>query len=119
MTVPVEITFRGMDVSPAAEQSIKSWANRLAVSFADIERCSVVVELPHRHHRRGKTFHVTICVSVPGRTIAITRDPGVDHAHEDVYVAIADAFRAARRALHEHARIRRGEVKPHTLRRAG
>src|SRR5262245_59921056 len=34
-------------------------------------------------------------------------------AHEDVYVAIRDAFNAAGRKLQDHARRRRGKVKAH------
>jgi len=110
---PVEITFRDMAPSPAVEESIHTWASRLEHSFGNIERCAVVVELPHRRQRQGKTFQVHVYLTVPERTIAITRDPGVDHAHEDVFVAIADAFRAARRTLQDYARIRRGDVKLH------
>jgi ribosome-associated translation inhibitor RaiA len=112
-TAPVDITFRAMDTSPAVENWVRAWADRLEHSFNDIERCSVVIELPHRHRRHGKTFQVHLCITVPHRTIAITRDPGHDHGHENVYVAIADAFRAARRTLQDHARIRRGDVKLH------
>jgi hypothetical protein len=113
MTAPVEITFRSMDPSPAALESIQTWARRLEHSFDELERCAVVVELPHRRHRQGKTFQVRIYLTVAERTIAITRDPGLDPAHEDLHVAIADAFRAARRTLQDHARIRRGDVKLH------
>ena len=107
MHAPVDITFRSMDPSPAVEESIKKWAARLDECFEPIERCEVIVELPHRRQRQGKTFQVHLRVTIPDRTIAITRDPGRDHAHEDVYVAISDAFRAARRQLSDAAQIRR------------
>jgi ribosome-associated translation inhibitor RaiA len=113
MAAPVDITFRSMVPSPAVEDAIRTRARRLEHRFDDLERCEVVVELPHRRHRQGKTFQVHIHLTVPDRTIAITRDPGLDAAHEDVYVAIADAFRAARRALQDHTRIRRGDVRVH------
>ena len=48
--------------------------------------------------------------------IAVSRDPGIDHAHEDVYVALAHAFRAARRQLQDYARLRRGDIKLHEVR---
>ena len=89
------------------------WVARLEHAFERIERCAVVIEVPHRHQRQGNVFHVRVEVTVPDRTIAVSRDPGLDHAHEDVYVAIANAFRAARRQLQDHARIQRGDVKIH------
>jgi ribosome-associated translation inhibitor RaiA len=113
MQVPIEITFRAMDPSPAVEDSIRAWVARLQHYYDRIERCSVVIEMPHRHHRTGNTFQVHLTLTVPERTIAISRDPGRDLAHEDVYVAISHAFHAARRQLQEHARVQRGEVKLH------
>ena len=102
-----------MDPSPTVETSIHEWAERLEHTFARIERCAVVVEMPHRHQRQGNTFHVRIELTVPNHVITASRDPGLDHTHEDVYVAIADAFRAARRQLQNHAHILRGDVKLH------
>jgi ribosome-associated translation inhibitor RaiA len=113
MQAPIDITFRSMDPSAAVEESIRKWAARLDECCDTIERCEVVVELPHRRHLHGKTFQVHLRVTIPDGTIAITRDPGRDHGHEDVYVAISDAFRAARRQLGDRAQIRRHEVKLH------
>ncbi|MBS1118216.1 MAG: cold-shock protein DNA-binding protein [Deltaproteobacteria bacterium] len=113
MQAPVVVTFRSMDRSPAVEQWIESSVEQLVQSFRAIERCSVVIEIPHRHQRQGQTFHVRIELTVPDRVITVSRDPGLDQAHEDVYVALADAFRAARRQLQDHAHIRRGDVKLH------
>ena len=110
---PIDIVFRSMDPSPAVEDYVRTWARRLERSFAELERCAVVFDLPHRRHRQGKIFHVNVHLTVPDRAIAITRDPDLDHGHEDVYLAIGDAFRAARRSLHDYARVRRGDVKLH------
>ena len=113
MQTPVDITFRSMEPSIAVEHAIRSWAARLDRTFDRIERCAVVIETPHRHQRQGKQYRVRIEVTVPDRIIAISHEPGDEAAHDDVYVAIADAFRAARRQLQEHAQIRRGDVKLH------
>lgn len=113
MKPPVDITFRAMEPSPAVVDAVNEWAERLAHSFDRIERCAVTIEVPHRHQRQGNTFHVRIELTVPNQMITVSRDPGLDHKHEDVYVAITDAFRAARRQLQDHARIQRGDVKLH------
>jgi hypothetical protein len=110
---PVELKFHSMAPSPAVEEWVHAWATRLGRSYEDIERCAVVIDLPHRRRSHGNTFAVHIYITVPDRTIAISRDPGLDHEHENVYAAVADAFRAARRALQDRARIRRGDVKLH------
>lgn len=113
MNASVDITFRAMTPSPAIEDAILDWVDRLEHTCDRIERCAVVIELPHRRRRQGNTFCVHVHLTVPERTIAITRDPGIDHTHENAYVALDDAFRAARRQLQDHLRITRGEVKTH------
>jgi cold shock CspA family protein len=53
---------------------------------------------------------VRIDVRVPQHEIVATRDH-----HEDVYVALRDAFDAAKRQLEEFVREDRGDVKQHAL----
>jgi hypothetical protein len=50
---------------------------------------------------------------VPGQVLSVTQDPGNAEGHEDVYVAISDAFRAVRRQLQSYAAVRRREMKRH------
>jgi len=109
MQTPLEITFRGMSTSPSVEATIQRWVERLDRSFPRLQRCAVVVEMPHQHGQQGNRFQIGIELTVPGRTIAVSRELG----HEDVYVALAEAFRAARRQLQDHARILRGDIKLH------
>jgi cold shock CspA family protein len=70
--------------------------------------CRVVVEAPVRHHRKGGPYKVRIDLTVPGDELVINRQ-----ADEDLYVAIRDAFHAARRRLEDYARRQRGAVKVH------
>jgi hypothetical protein len=96
-----------MEPSPSLEAFIKRWAGRLERVDPRVQSCEVTVELPHRHQHQGKHFHVQLVVAVPGRQIAISRDPGDDNAHEDPRVTVRDSFRAARRQLEEFARRQR------------
>lgn len=112
MEMQVKITFRGMKKSPAVESFIRDWAARLSAVYDRIERCDVVVEKPHLRHRRGNQYRVRIAMTVPGGPLVVSRDPGPDEAHEDVYVAVRDSFHAARRQLEDHVRHHlRREVK--------
>jgi cold shock CspA family protein len=58
-------------------------------------------------------YHVRIDLTVPGAELVASREPHDNHAHEDVYVAIRDAFDAMRRQLEAHARRQRGDIKTH------
>ena len=113
MAVPTQITFRNMDVSPAVEEQIRERADGLERYFPSIIACRVAVETAHHHQRKGRIFHIRIRLSVPGREIVVSRDPGEHHAHEDIQVAIRDAFDAARRQLEDHLRRLDAKVKTH------
>ena len=113
MDVPLELSFRNMDPSDAVEARVRERVDKLETFFGRINACRVVVEAPHRQHRKGKIYHVRIEIGVPGRTLIVDRDPGQHHAHEDVYVAIRDAFDAARRQLEDHSRKSAGKIKTH------
>jgi ribosome-associated translation inhibitor RaiA len=110
----IDIKFRGMPHSVAAEMSARRWIERLRRVSDDILRCAVVVEIPHHHQQRDPLFHVRIELLVPGQALAVTRDPGNAAGHDDVYAAISDAFRTARRRLQQYVAIRRREVKAHS-----
>lgn len=114
MRIPLEVTFRHMEPSAAAEARIAEKVAKLEQFYSQITRCQVVVEAPHEHSRQGKLFHVSIDITVPGGELLITRGHHhQSHAHEDVYVAIRDAFDAAKRRLEDYARQQRGDVKHH------
>src|SRR5689334_16699258 len=100
MSIPSKVTFRDFTSSPAVEEAIRERVAKLAQLFARISYCDVVVEAPHQHHRRGNCFRVRLAIGVPGKELVVAREPASD-AHADVYVAIRDAFEAARRQV-EH-----------------
>ncbi len=115
MKNPVQISFRGLPASPAVEAVVREKAQKLERFCDDIMSCRIMIDSPHRHHRKGKHYHVRIDLTVPGREIVVNRDPPEDPTHEDLYVAIRDAFDSARRRLQDYVRIRQGHVKAHRV----
>ena len=103
MEQPLQITFRDIAPSPALEENIRQRASKLERFYDHIVGCRVLVEEHHHHHRKGRLFHVRIQVIVPEGEIVVSHDPQDEHEHEDVYVAVRDAFDSARRQLDEHA----------------
>lgn len=101
METPSQITFRHMEPSSAIAARIHQKVAWLARFHDRITACHVTVEAPNRSARGAHLFHVHIDLSIPGREIVVGRDPAVGHAHEDVYVAIRDAFDAAARQLED------------------
>lgn len=137
METPLQISFRDMETSPAVEDRIRDEVGKLSEFYRPIIGCRVIVEIPHQHRQIGNRFHVRIHLKVPGGEIVAEHEPGL-HAsvrdfgiekrskdqevaapHKDVYVAIRDAFKSARRQLEDFAREQRGDVKHHPVRRRG
>ena len=110
MAVPLEILFHNLDRSPAVEADIRERVAKLERLADDILSCRVTVEGPHKHHRQGNLFAVRVDLRVAGNDIVASRAPGDDRSHEDVFVAVRDAFDAARRQLQERADLRQGSA---------
>ncbi len=111
MQVPVQISFRNTEQSDAVEERIREKAGQLEEYSDQIISCKVMVERPHKRHTQGNLYHVRIDLSVPGKEIVVSRDPKENQAHEDVYVAIRDAFAAAVQQLRAYNEKRQGQVK--------
>ncbi len=114
MQIPLQITFRDMEPSEAVEARIREKAAKLEQYYDKIISCRVMVEAPHGHHHQGRLYQVRIDLSVPDGELVVNREHHhKDHSHEDVYVAIRDAFEAMKRQLQDHVRVRRGKTKQH------
>jgi ribosome-associated translation inhibitor RaiA len=112
--LPLQITFRHMDPSPALADRIRTLVSRLEKFDARITYCHVIVAPPPRHKRHGALYDFHIDIALPDQVIAVRRAHSGAPTHEDPYVALRDAFRAARRKLEDYRRTRRGEIKSHS-----
>lgn len=108
-----QITFRNMSVSEAVEIRIRERAEALDKFFPNIIACKVVVESTSRAHQKGKLYYLRVELTVPGKQIVSNRHPDAHHAHEDIYVAVRDAFDEARRQLEDYSHRLKGMVKHH------
>lgn len=113
MQLPLQITFRHMESSPAVEARVREEAEKLDQFCEHIMSCRVVVESPHEHHHQGRLYHVSIDLKVPNKELVVSHGHKQDHAHEDVYVAVRDAFNEMQRQLQDYVRQQRGKVKEH------
>jgi len=113
MQIPLQITFRNMDPSNAIESKIREKVAKLEQFSEHVTSCRVIVEAPHKHRHQGRIYVVKIDMTLPGEEIIASRHPDQHQAYEDVYVAIRDAFDAARRQLEDYVRRRRKKVKTH------
>ncbi|HYN19385.1 MAG TPA: HPF/RaiA family ribosome-associated protein [Thermoanaerobaculia bacterium] len=106
MKLPLTITAQEITLPDSIEAVIREKALKLERFYDGLIGCHVRVAGPGRHHRNGGLFDVRIDLSVPGSELVVNHQ-----AHEDLSVAIREAFAAARRRLDEHARLQREEKR--------
>jgi cold shock CspA family protein len=120
-----------MKPSKEIEELIRAGAAKLDALYSQLVGCRVMVEIPHRHHKKGSPYHVRIDLTVPQGEIIVKREPSlsararqlgereirknaeVQIPHKDLRFAISDAFKAAARRLQDYARRQRGDIKTH------
>jgi ribosomal subunit interface protein len=115
MPIPLDISFRDIDPSPAIEARIREKIAKLDQFFERAISCKVVVEARHHHQHKGRLYNVRIHLAIPGEDLLVGHEHKLDHAHEDVYVAIRDAFDALGRQLQDRVRRWQGAVKLHVV----
>lgn len=108
MQLPLQLTFHGMDSSPAIDAAARQKVQHLERFYAGIMSCRVVVELLQKHQNQGRPFGVRIDLTLPGHELVVNRVE-----NEDVYVALRDAFDDMTRQLEDLARRQRGMQKEH------
>jgi hypothetical protein len=91
----VQTAFRHVRASRALEAVIRVKAEQLE-PLGTILKCHVVVDRPHRHHRRGNAIQARIELSRPGEDIIVNVD-----GHPTAGTAIDEAFNIARRRLED------------------
>lgn len=119
MQTQPQVSFHGIPIDERVRATAYDHIDDLERTYGRITGCHVVIAQPHQHRRRGGLYSVSIDIVVPGGEIVVNREHPLDHAHEDVYVALRDAFLAARRRLEDHVRRLRGATKSHEPRGQG
>jgi len=107
MERPLSLVTRGLALTPPVEDDIRSRVAALERFYPRLVGCTVFVDGPGRHHRRGGPFEVRLDLRVPGaEPILITRQP-----QQRLERAVDDAFDVATRRLEDLQRLQRDEVK--------
>ena len=102
MQVPLEISTRRIELSPALEADLRRRAEKLDRLYDRITSCRIAVERPSDHHNEGGPYRVRLDITVPGSELI------ADKQVESLNVAIRDAFKAAERQVEEFSERRRG-----------
>lgn len=114
MQVPLQIVFEHVLKSEAIEERVRQEAAKLEQFYPRIMSMRAVIARPQHRHHKGDTFALRLHLKIPNAAdIVISRDPSMSGRHEDIQVAITDAFDAARRQLQDFVKKTQGQVKLH------
>lgn len=112
METDPRVTFEGMAPSEAVRTRAMREIEKLERFFGRITACRISIMKPQNRRQHGDLYAVAVHLSLPGgREVHADRNPPLNHAHEDIFVAIRDVFAAARRKLQDETRKLRGDVR--------
>lgn len=109
------VSWRNLEPEPGAEALILRGFDRIRRVVPDLLQCTVAIDRPNAGQRNGNPHRVRIDLTIPGRSLTVTRPPPAVPDPEPLPLAIGRAFDRARRVAVEEARSRRGEVKRHDI----
>jgi ribosome-associated translation inhibitor RaiA len=99
MQIPLQISFGNTDPSPAVEAIVRQKTAKLDRLFERIVSCDITIEAPHRRQYKGKLYKSPHRHWHARQGRACESGRPKNHAHEDINVAMRDAFDAAVRQL--------------------
>jgi len=99
MTNEFQVVFHNIDQSDAVMDAVNKRIAKLERFCDQIITGRVVLDSPHNNHHKGKVYKVALEIHTPQKEVWVNQDQHDNHAHEDLYVAIRDAFNAAERQL--------------------
>jgi cold shock CspA family protein len=109
--VDLKIQYLGFSESEAVSAAVWDYVEHLEKLYGPIISCTVVISNPHRKHQKGRIYHIKVRMHLSGADIIVDKGAEKNHAHEDIYVALRDAFDAAKRKLADFSRIQEGRIK--------
>jgi len=99
MTNEFQVVFHNIDQTEAINDAVNKRIAKLERYCDQIITGRVVLDCPHNNHHKGKVYSVGLEIHTPSREVRVNQDQHDNHAHEDLYIAIRDAFNAAERQL--------------------
>ena len=97
MTNEFQVVYHNIDQSEAISEAVQKRIGKLKRYCDHIINGRVVLDSPHNNHYKGKVYSVTLEIHTPELEVRVNQDQHDNHAHEDLYVAIRDAFNVAER----------------------
>ena len=99
MTDEFQVMYHNIDQTDAISEAVQKRITKLERFCDQIINGRVVLDCPHNNHHKGKVYSVSLEIHTSSLEVRVNQEQHDNHAHEDLYVAIRDAFNAAERQL--------------------
>ena len=114
MQVPLELTFRGVEKTPALVRLINERVDKLEQICSNLISCHIAVEQPQKHQTSGDPYRVRIDMRLPpGHELVVKSQTGEGEMHRPLETALRDTFDSAERRLRKQVEQMQGDVKTH------
>ena len=97
MNHDVQIFFHNIEQTDALVDAVDKRLRKLARYCGHIITGRIVIDSPHNHHHKGKVYSVNIDIHLADSDVRVSHEQHDKSEHEDLYVAIRDAFNIAER----------------------
>lgn len=94
-----QIFFHNIEQTDALQDAVRKRIAKLERYCEQIISGRVVLDSPHNHRHKGKVYSVGLEIHTSQKEVHVNQEKHDNRAHEDLYVAIRDAFDAAERQL--------------------
>jgi hypothetical protein len=98
---PCRIDFEGCTGTEAARVEVRAWLDRLGDLTAPLNSAEVVIESIFEP-RKERLYRVRMRLMMRAAVVTVAPDHPNNGPHEDIFCAIRNAFRAARRQLESY-----------------
>ena len=89
MTNDFQVVFHNIDQSDAIMEAVNKRISKLERYCDQIITARVVLDSPHNNHHKGKVYKVGLEIHTSQKEVIVNQEQHDNHAHEDLYVAIA------------------------------
>lgn len=103
---PYDISFVDCEPSEAVRFQIEEYLTRLNHVYDRITDCKIAVRIAHKASK-NRFFHINILLDLPGKKIAVSREPETKSEHSEPHAAIRDAFHKLTRQLEDFLDVRK------------
>lgn len=97
MNHDVQIFFHNIEQTDSLVDAVDKRLRKLARYCGHIITGRIVIDSPHNHHHKGKVYSVNIDIHFADSDVRVSHEQHDKSEHEDLYVAIRDAFNIAER----------------------